>query len=636
VAGRPSGAARRFALEWVRMAATTKDSLRDVEDLLYNGYLEEDFFLAGHCITFRTLSTAEEREMWLRYRNVRSEDHVHFALDLLATALHRVNGRRVGDPSAAWEFLWRLPKGLLGAMYTFFRARTSDRLASAQEAVREYSESAGSRSLWAAFKVTGTLPSPDFDFRRSNIVQHLWFVVNQYRDEADEAKAEWSRAQFVADQICMFTDPKAFRQMAARRDARKGAGREHDAEEDILAGIMEMMLPDDRRAFLAGVVDTEPEELTMFLDRIPRQHLESHEEYKERVCAALERVCDAMDAEDDLHTQVMAERAEGMVLDFIRRRRGGLALRNLSVLLELMGPERLEAATPAEIAAEVDIAVAERGSGYELRLPSDEANYSRIMACDGEYKHAAFVPPARRRELLAAALAEPLADHARLVDPGADPYLVRKANGEADGPRGPDEPRPPEGDGGGGPPPGRPPTGPAGEGRGDAPLGADPEARLREPPPPEPPAADGDRPSLADLVNQMAEQYRSRHPGVDDVAKRVETVEHTVESLGDWEDTAQRKVSEEPPPPPETAEEEAAAEKARAAEARETEEDDAASSRRESALSRRNEAVEALRRAKRKAGVTPEMEREAFMDEIRRIARGDPDDPPEPPAAPGR
>ena len=604
----------------------TADSLGDVEDLLYHGYLEEDFFVGDHCLTLRTLSSAEERELWLRYRNIRPSDQVHFVLDLLAAALHRVNGRRVPEPAAAWEFLWALPRSLLGALYRFFRARTTRRVSAAQSAVQEYAESAGSRSLWAAFKVTGTLPSPDFDFRASNIVQHLWFVVNHYRDETADAKAEWDRAQFVADQICMFLDAKAFRQMVSRREAKGAAGHEHGAEADILASILEMMLPDDRRKFLGGVMDTDPEDLTMFLDKVPRKHLESHEEYKARVCDALGRVCDAMDAEDDLHTTIMAEKADQMTLGFMRERRAAIAVRNLRVLLELMGAERLETATRREIDDEVDIAVAERGPGYSLRSPDDRSHYAPIMRCEGDYKHVAFVPPARREELLTQAIATPLADLARALDATVDPYLLRKANSDRDiGPRGSDEP-PPDPDGGDGPPP--PPTGPAGEVPGESPLGAEPSAVPRSPEPPPRPDAEGQH-NLADLVHQMAEEYRQRHPGVDDVAGRIETADHAVESLGDWESEAQRKVAEEPLPPPG---EDAAADKSRAAGAKELEEPDEATARRESALSRRNDAVEALRKAKRDAGLTPEMEREAFMEEIRRIARGNPDDPPEPPS----
>jgi hypothetical protein len=594
-------------------AAVTKDSLTDVEDLLYHGCLEEDVFLAGHALSMRTLSTAEERELWICYKNVAPEDQVHFVLDLLSLSLHRVNGRRLGNRPAAREFLWRLPRTLILRMYRLYRGRLTGRVRRAQESVDEYTESSASRSLWGAFKVTGALPSPDFDFRNSNVVQHLWLVVNHYRDEADAQKSAWRRAEFVADQICMFLDPKGFRQMRARRESHDARARqkEYDAEVDVLVDILEMMLPEDRLAFADGVRSTDPQDLTVFLDRLPRRSLESTDEYKGRVCEALARACDALDREDTTHARVIQEKSEAMVVGFLREQRARLALRNLRLLLEVMGAGRLETATRRQVLDEVDFAVAERGQGYALRSADDAANYGPVMRCEGVYKHVAFVPPARRGELLAAVLAEDVVALALVIDPAVDAYLLRKANSDADvGPRG--GPPPPTTA-----PPTAPPTAPAARSVFGEPAGR-----------PEPASQ---RPDLADLVHQMAEEYRQRNPGVEGVARRIEVGDHVVETLGDWEDAGRRKVMGEPPASVDEASEAA---RRRSADSREygLEEAEQGADRRDSALGRRNDALEELNRAKRRAGVTPEMEREAFMGDLWRIAQGQPpQDAPEPP-----
>jgi len=594
------------------MPAVTKDSLTDVEDLLYHGCLEEDVFLAGHVLSMRTLSTAEERELWICYRNVAPEDQVHFVLDLLSLSLHRVNGRRLGNRPAAREFLWRLPRTLLLRMYRLYRGRLTGRVRRAQESVDEYTESSASRSLWGAFKVTGTLPSPDFDFRNSNVVQHLWLVVNHYRDETDSQKSAWRMAEFVADQICMFLDPKGFRQMRARRESRDARARqkEYDAEVDVLVDILEMMLPEDRLAFAEGVRSTDPQDLTVFLDRLPRRSLESTDEYKERVCEALARACDALDREDTLHARVIQDKSEAMVVGFLREQRARLALRNLRLLLEVMGAERLESATRRQVLDEVDLAVVERGQGYALRSADDRANYGPVMRCEGAYKHVAFVPTARREELLSAVLAEDIVALASAIDPAVDAYLLRKANSDADaGPRDGPPPSP-------SPSPAPPPAPASGSVFGEP-------ARRPEPA--------SQRPDLADLVHQMGEEYRQRNPGVDGVARKIEVGDHVVETLGDWEDVGKRKIMDEPPAGVDEASESA---RRRSADNREygLEGAEQGADRRDSALGRRNDALEELNRAKRRAGVTPEMEREAFMGDLWRIAQGEPPrEAPEPP-----
>jgi len=609
---------RAYMPEKSKKSKVAAPALADVESLLYHGYLEEDVFLADWCLSFRTLSSAEEREMWMCYRNVRPHDQVHFVVDLLAKSLHRVNGRRVAS-ALIREFFWRLPRSLLLGLYRLYRTKLSDRVSGAQAAVEEYSSSPTSRSLWGAFRATGTLPSPDFDFKNSNVVQHLWFVVNVYRDESDTQKAAWNRSQYIADQICMFLDPKGFQGMRSRRDARTATGdskkKEFDAEVNILTDILEMMSPASRRGFVDGIRDSDPADMAALLhDRISQKGLESEEEYKERVCEALTAAIDAVEAEESVHMGIMQEKTEKMALDFMRELRAKLALRNLRILLEIMGREGLEEADYAKIKAEVDVAIAERGSGYTLRYSDEHSHYEQILKCEGLYKHCAFLTPERRVELLEYCIGEDIAEQVRPLAI-VDPYLLRKANtkgdtgprGDSDGPPlGPDEDSPS--------PPPHPPNQPS------------PAA----PAPTHPPASD--RPDLAEMIHRMAEEYRDSNPGIDDAAKNMEGGEHIVETMGHWEDTALRKASSEPPPDDLDSATTAAKEQSEENRRHGLEEDDAAIDRRDGALSRRNDAIDALNRAKKKAGLTPEMEREAFLENIRRVAHGeeDPGDPGQP------
>lgn len=597
----------------------SSDALMDVEHLLHHGYVEEEFLVGGYCLSFRTLSTAEEKELWACYKNIVLEDQVHFVLDLLAVSLHRVNGRRVAGLVGVRELFWGLPRSLLLGLYRFYRLRLTTRLAKAESAVAEYSESYGSKSLWGAFRATGTIPSPDFDFRNSNVVQHLWFVVNHFKDEAEAQKSEWDRARFVADQICMFLDPKSFRAVAARRDSESTAShqKDHDAEADVLADILEMMPPADRRGFVDGVMEADPQEMGIFLDKMPIGNLESMEEYKGRVCNALTRACEAIEAEESMHTRIMQEKTEEMILGFMREQRAKLALRNLRILLEIMGMAELETADAARIRAEVDMAIAERGSGYTLRRVDDMENYGQIMRCEGLYKHCAFASPERRKELLSQVIGEDLVAQVRVIQPDTDAYLLRKANSDDDiGPRTDSDGPPPQDLGPDTTPPGVPPPPPG------------PVDIMGERQPAD--SASG-KPELADLIHEMAEQYRDRNPGVEDVANKIEIEEHIVETLGHWEKTAERKVAEEAS---EENTEQAAREQAKEAREHGLEDNDAVKDRQYSALGRRNDAVDALRQAKRRAGVTPGMDKEAFLENIRRIARGDPGDPPEPPSPP--
>jgi len=491
-------------------------------------------------------------------------------------------------------------------------------VSNAQTVVEEYSSSPTSRSLWGAFKATGTLPSPDFDFKNSNVVQHLWFVVNAYRDEGDIQKAAWDRSQYVADQICMFLDPKGFQSMRSRRDAKKVTSdskqREYDAEVNILTDILEMMPAVGRRNFVDGVRESDSTDIASLLhDKISRKGLEDDAEYKDRVCAALAAAIDAVEAEESVHTGIMQERTERMALDFMRELRAKLALRNLRILLEIMGPEKLETADHAAIRAEVDVAIAERGTGYTIRYPDERVHYESILKCDGVYKHCAFLTPERRVELLEYCVGEELIGQVKPLAT-VDSYLLLKANTDGDiDPRDGDAPPPSSP-----PPPNEPATSPH---------------RMQYSPPSSPPASD--QPELAEMIHRLAEEYRGSNPGVDDAAKGMEVGQHVVETMGHWEDTAARKAKSEPTSEIPDMDSASASARARSKDNREhgLEDDDDRTDRLESALGSRNDAIEALNKAKRKAGVTPEMEREAFLESIRRVARGDDLDsqPPPPP-----
>jgi len=589
----------------------SSDNLEDVESLLYYGYLEEDVFIGDYCLSLRSLSSAEERELWLRYKNVRPSDQVYFVVDLLGASLHRVNGMRIENLSSAREFFWRLPRQLLLGLYRFFRSQLGARLTSAQDAVSEYAESPSSRSLWSAFKVTGTMPSPEFDFCRGNVVQHIWLVLNDYKDKTESERAEWDRSEYLADRVCMFINPKGFKQMAAARESSKQVDRakEYDAETDVLIDTLDMMPPDERSKFIDAISATEAEQLTMFLDKIPRGSLESVEDYKQRVCDAMAKAAALLETRDSLHAETMATKAEDMVLRFMRTLRGRLAVRNLKIMLEIMGPQQLEMASQAVVIAESDLAVVERGTGYAIRPPSDRALYDQIMQCQGEYKHCGFVPFKRRAELLDQILTESLFEHARLVMPDVDPYLLRKANLEGDGPRTSDDgpPRPP------------PKSGPDPLTQSRATSPADARAAMGDVPRVPQPASD--RPEVADQVSRLAEEYRQRHPGIDDVAGKIEIGEHVVETLGDWESTAMQKLEREAPRTVDEATERA---KETVQEIRQhgLEEPEEQNARRDSALDRRNEAIERLERAKRQSGMTPGQERTEFLEDIKRIAQG--------------
>lgn len=589
----------------------TRSTLEDVEDLLHHGYVEEDVFIGDCCLSFKTLSAAAEREIWMRHKNILIGHQVYFVIDLLSDSIHRVNGRRIGSVQAARGFLLGIPARLLLGLYRMFRWRLMKRIQAAQDAVEEYIETPNSKALWSMFKITGKLPSPDFDLRDSNIVQHLWCVVNYYRDDREAEEAEWRRSQFVADQICMFLDPKAFRQMKDRRDSGVTDDRpDHKGKEiDTLGDILEMMMPDDRNDFIENTVRIAPDQFTLFSGKLPQKGMESREEYKQRICESLQEAARRLEQQESFHAGEVAIRFERMTLDYFRERRARVAMRNLRMLLDIMGHEELEKADRAQINREIDIAISTRGMGYAYRSPDDRRNFEPVLKCEGVYKHAGFVGPIRRDELLQHALAEDIVIQVREIEPDVDAYLLRKANSEEDiGPRPPEDPA--DGDD------------PSGGGEPDDSGTDDPTA----------PVAPSD---TAEFIKDAADAYRKSHPGVEEVLGNIPVGQEIHETLGSWKDTAEKKLDrEEPSASPTDADEASIESRQRVQEIRreelETEEERAC--RREAAFARRDEAMDVIRRAKEESGVTPKMEREVFFEDIRRIAQGlPPSEPPDPP-----
>lgn len=131
---------------------------------------------------------------------------------------------------------------------------------------------------------------------------------------------------------------------------------------------------------------------------------------------------------------------------------------------------------------------------------------------------------------------------------------------------------------------------------------------------------------MANIVNNMAESYRRTNPGVSDVADKIEIGEHIVETIGDWQSLAAQDagVSQEPTV---SVDEATTRAKQQSKDNREygLESDEGMEDRREATLGRRAEALDILKRAKNKAGVTLAMERKAFLESLRQIAHEDDD-----------
>ena len=111
----------------------TKSMLEDVEAFLHHGYVEEDVFIGDCCLSFKTLSSAAEREIWMRYKNILTGHQVYFVIDLLSASIHRVNGRRLESPQAAREFFLGLPARFLLGLYRLFRNKLMKRVQLAQD-----------------------------------------------------------------------------------------------------------------------------------------------------------------------------------------------------------------------------------------------------------------------------------------------------------------------------------------------------------------------------------------------------------------------------------------------------------------------------------------------------------------------
>lgn len=601
-------------------------TLVDIEEMLYHSGIEDDFFIGDYCLSFRTLSSAKERELWACYRNIRTIDQVYFVIDLLTEALYRVNGHRV-NPSMkdylAKEFFYRMPRSTLLGLYRRIRL-LGNRIDAAQDAIDEYTQTQSSKSLWNIFKITGTLPSADFDFRQSNIIQHLWCITNYYRDENDREEASWKRATFVADQICAFLDPKAFQRIESSRAA--ATEQKHkDKEVNLMMDILEMMIPKDRKVFIGNLIGQDLSELTMFSSRLPQRATEDDDAYRQRLYEVLEQAIVEIETQETHHTKVLREKEELMVTGFFREHRAKMALRNYRILCDILGGD-FETADPRRIQSELTIAAKTRGDGWNLLPLDDISTYDSVMKCHEEYKFAAFVRPERRMELWRAILSEDLVELVKEFEPNIDPYLLRKANSAVDiGPRPPDEPPPSHGSTdeplppGGPNPPAPPPPGAPGQSAMPQPGGG-----LEQYQPSRIPQPASQRPNVANIVNEMADTYRRHNPGISDVADKIEIGEHIVETIGDWQGLAAQDVAANQEPPA-SLDEATTQAKQQSKDNKEydLESDDGRENRREVTLSRRDEALDILKRAKSKAGITPKTERKAFLESLRQIARED-------------
>lgn len=187
----------------------TKKDFEDISKLIFDSYLTKDVFLLETYFTMRNVSTSESDKITEKYR-YKDSPNFYIMLDILSLAIIKIGGLKIDNPPLVRRKLANSNARIITFFYEQYTelVQTINKFA---DILDIYIETDESKTNWKIFKNF----SNHYNFTNLNTLngfQKGWILINLQKDNFNEEKQRWSRASFMTNAICAFTNGKQYNQ----------------------------------------------------------------------------------------------------------------------------------------------------------------------------------------------------------------------------------------------------------------------------------------------------------------------------------------------------------------------------------------------------------------------------------------
>jgi len=150
--------------------ALSDEQIREISDLVIDGYLTSDYPILNSYITLRTLQSFERDEIFLRYNNLPKGFILFQILDVLSLVIIRIGGIKLNEPDKINSKLLKTNSKIIFTLYDEFQ-NLEKKLGKFMDMLYEYVKTVESRNYWSIFKNFNKITLEDL---RKNQFQNYW------------------------------------------------------------------------------------------------------------------------------------------------------------------------------------------------------------------------------------------------------------------------------------------------------------------------------------------------------------------------------------------------------------------------------------------------------------------------------
>lgn len=263
----------------------SKQNLKDISQLIFDGYLSSDVFLENTYITIRTLKTYEREKLFTKYKHLSKSQNLFIIIELLSISIKSIGGIEFNDKEKFYQTLLKTPSFFIMFMYRHYN-KIEDKIDSLIKIIDFYVESTESKYYWNLFK--NTQRTVDFNMiRQLNQFQYYWIVLSSFRETLETEKREWSKIEYMTNSICAFTNPKAYRRVKGRMNISETLNPEYESKLDFRNRVLARLERSGKEEISVHESEMIGENVVSqdqkVFDQLRRKEEETKEEYADRI-----------------------------------------------------------------------------------------------------------------------------------------------------------------------------------------------------------------------------------------------------------------------------------------------------------------------------------------------------------------
>ena len=206
----------------------SKQNLKDVSQLIFDGFLSDDLFFFNTYFTLRTIRTDERESLLSRYKYLSKSENFFIIIDLLTISIESIGGIKIIDKKRLHEKLLKMPSFLIMILYKKYDS-IENKINSLIKIIEYYLQTDESKYFWRLFKNTNRVINFN-EFKKINNFQYYWIVLNSHDDLFEEEKREWAKIEYMTNSICAFVNPSSYRRVKSSMNISEKISKEYDSK----------------------------------------------------------------------------------------------------------------------------------------------------------------------------------------------------------------------------------------------------------------------------------------------------------------------------------------------------------------------------------------------------------------------